>query len=108
MKEIQLMRDIQLEMTRLGHRLFRNNVGVLKTTEGQYVKYGLCIGSSDLIGWHKDGCRFLAIEVKTPNGRVTPEQQQFIDAVRNAGGISCIARSVADAVNAVKDDNGPL
>ena len=40
---------------------------------------------------------FASIEVKTPTGRVRPEQQQWLDAVQAAGGVAGIARSVEDA-----------
>ena len=40
---------------------------------------------------------FTSIEVKSPTGRVRPEQQQWIDAVQAAGGIAGVARSVEDA-----------
>ena len=52
---------------------------------------GLIKGSSDLIGWKcvpvtqdmvgSTVAVFVAIEVKTENGGVTPEQQNFIDIV---------------------------
>ena len=45
---------------------------------------------------------FLSIEVKTPTGRVRPEQQQWLDAVQAAGGVAGIARSVQDAQAIVK------
>jgi hypothetical protein len=38
----------------------------------------------------------LAIEVKRPRGRVTPEQQQFIDMINEAGGLAFVARSVEE------------
>lgn len=59
-------------------------------------RFGLCPGSSDLIGIGPGG-RFLAIEVKTPRGRVAPDQARFIDLVRARGGIAGICRSVEDA-----------
>lgn len=59
-------------------------------------RFGLCPGSSDLIGIGPGG-RFLAIEVKTKHGRVAPEQARFIDLVRARGGIAGICRSVEDA-----------
>ena len=64
-------------------------------------------GGSDLIGYRKvtvtpemvgqEIAQFAAVEVKTPKGRVRPEQQQFIEHIRSAGGIAGIARSVAEA-----------
>jgi hypothetical protein len=42
---------------------------------------------------------FAAIEVKTAKGRATKDQLQFIEHIRDAGGIAGIARSVDDAKN---------
>lgn len=72
---------------------------------------GLCEGSPDLIGWRTVevtpemvGQRlavFAGIEVKSDTGRPTPEQLKFLDAVREAGGVACVARSVEDAQRAL-------
>ena len=40
---------------------------------------------------------FTSIEVKTPTGRLRPEQKTWLDAVQAAGGVAGIARSVEDA-----------
>ncbi len=40
---------------------------------------------------------FTSIEVKTPTGRIRPEQQQWLETVQAAGGIAGVARSVEDA-----------
>jgi hypothetical protein len=45
----------------------------------------------------KKFARFTAVEVKTETGRVTPEQQDFISAVNDAGGIAGVIRSEEDA-----------
>lgn len=42
---------------------------------------------------------FHAIEVKTQRGRVSPQQQAFIDAVRRNGGRAGVARSPEDALS---------
>lgn len=63
---------------------------------------GLCVGGADIIGIHQATGRFIAVEVKTPKGRVSPEQQTFINAVRAAGGIAGIARSVEDALELIR------
>src|SRR5690348_9795815 len=52
-------------------------------------------GVSDIIGCLPDG-RFLAIEVKRPGGKPTPEQQQFIDTINQAGGLAFVAHSVEE------------
>jgi hypothetical protein len=53
------------------------------------------IGVADIIGWRKGG-QFFAIEVKSEKGRATPEQKQFIQDVKEDGGIAFIARSIDD------------
>ena len=87
--------------------MFRNNTGTLKDQNGRPVQFGLCKGSADLIGWKRvtitpemvgqQVAVFTSIEVKTPTGRIRPEQQQWLEAVQAAGGIAGVARSVEDA-----------
>lgn len=90
-------------------RLFRNNQGFATFAGGQRVKYGLANpGGSDLIGLRSVcvttdmvGRRlaiFAALEVKTPTGRIEPEQRNFIDFVRKFGGIAGVVRSPEDAL----------
>ncbi len=97
MKESDIQRLIMLALSEAGCVIWRNNVGVLKNSAGIPIKFGLCVGSSDLIGITPAG-RFLAVEIKTPTGRVRPEQLKFIEAVRKHGGVAGIARSPEDAL----------
>ena len=88
-------------------RLFRNNTGTLRDANGRPVSFGLCKGSADLIGYRtvtitpdmvgQQVAVFLSIEVKTPTGRVRPEQRAWMETVQAAGGIAGVARSVEDA-----------
>jgi VRR-NUC domain len=98
--EADLMRSIQIEASARGARLLRNNTGVLPDRRGIPVHFGLAVGSSDLIGWVKDGpvAIFAAIEVKIGNRKTTPEQNTFLAAVRAAGGRAGVARSVEEAM----------
>ena len=102
MSEKLIMQQIQLELAKIGVRLLRNNVGMLEDARGQKVKYGLCKGSADLIGWVSPSGKFCAVEVKTPTGRATPEQINFIEAVNRDGGIAFIARSPEDALQQIR------
>lgn len=89
MKESNIQQLIRLEASKLGCTLWRNNVGMLNDSRGIPVRYGLCEGSSDLIGIYKG--RFVAIEVKRPKKKPTEKQINFILAIREKGGISgCI------------------
>lgn len=54
------------------------------------------VGCSDILGQMRDG-RLLAIEVKAARGKVSDEQQRFIDVVRQHGGVAGVARSVGEA-----------
>jgi hypothetical protein len=45
--------------------------------------------------------RFLAIEVKRPGNKASPEQQQFIDTINEAGGLAFVARSVEEVERAL-------
>ena len=97
MREQDIQRLIMLALSEAGCLIFRNNVGVLKNAAGIPIKFGLAVGSSDLIGIAPGG-RFLAVEIKTPTGKATTEQLRFIEAVRARGGIAGIARSPAEAL----------
>ena len=97
-----------LAVSKVGARVFRNNVGVAVFDDGRRVRYGLCPGSSDLIGWlpvtitaDMVGQRvavFVAIEAKAAKGVARENQETFIAAVVAAGGVAGIARSDAQAL----------
>jgi hypothetical protein len=105
--EQSIQQHIRLACSTGAIRLFRNNTGTLKDQRGRPVQFGLCKGSADLIGWTTRTVTqdmvgtqvavFTSIEVKTPTGRLRPEQQAWLDAVQAAGGVAGVARSVADA-----------
>jgi hypothetical protein len=85
--------------------LWRNSTGVATHAPGtpgaRTVRYGLAKGGSDLIGLLRVDslfAAFLAVEVKTETGRLSPEQRMFGDLVIRCGGIFILARSVDDFV----------
>lgn len=54
-------------------------------------------GVSDIIGlWNGQG---LAVEIKTPTGRLSPEQKLFQSQFIEAGGLALVVRSVSEAVD---------
>jgi hypothetical protein len=67
--------------------------------QGRPLHAGLCVGSSDLIGYRQvDGvAQFVALEVKSATGRATKEQSQFLEHITAAGGCAGVVRSVEDA-----------
>lgn len=68
-------------------------------------------GSADLLGCLPGG-RFLAVEVKAPGGRLSPEQQQFLAEVRGLGGLAVVARDWKEIDQALREagyiSDGPL
>ena len=58
------------------------------------VRFG-AKGSPDILGLDNDG-RFVSIEVKTPTGRQSKEQQNFEKMVKTQNGIYILARSADD------------
>lgn len=102
MTESQLLDAIRLALGKDPSRavLWRNNTGIALQGNTR-VRYGLCVGSADLIGVANG--RFIALEVKTPTGRVSREQAQFLALVNARGGIGRVVRSVEDALDAVAE-----
>jgi hypothetical protein len=123
--EHEIQQRILLACGRGSTRLWRNNVGTgwagqatrvtagnlraaaqalrpgdVVIRQGRPLHAGLCVGSSDLIGYRvtPDGlAQFVALEVKGERGRPSTEQESFIETVRSAGGCAGICRSVDDA-----------
>lgn len=122
--EARILKSVQLAATHLGARIFRNNiaeawVGILEKymevksvvvypgdvilRRARPLHAGLCVGSSDLIGWTpvvvesamvgKSLAVFTAAECKTAEGRLSGEQRNFIEAVNGSGGIAACVRS---------------
>lgn len=60
-------------------------------------------GVSDVLGVLSDG-RILAIEVKTKTGRLTDEQEVFIEEIRKRNGVAFVARSVDDVIRELKKE----
>ena len=117
MSESELQREIMKAVTEAGGRVFRNNTGlgwvgrtgVKHETDGTVtvmihgarpLHAGLCVGSSDLIGYYRG--RFLSIEVKVGRHVITDAQENFLEQVRAAGGIAVCARSVDEVLDALR------
>jgi hypothetical protein len=81
MKEAEVTKAILNELKEMG-------IFVWKHWSGAFSKKGI----SDILGVLPGG-RFLAIEVKGPNGRVTDHQKQFLEDVFKNGGLAFVARS---------------
>lgn len=99
--EHTIQNEIRVALTENGYTVFRANVGKVKTADGRWFDTGLPKGHPDLYGFRPDG-KIFYIEVKNANGRVRPEQKQFIKTVKARGALAGIARSVEDALDIVR------
>jgi len=117
MNEHELQQRIRLACGQGPVRLWRNNSGALVDQQGRLVRFGLCKGSSDLIGLRtleitpdlvgQRLAQFVALEIKTPRGVVSPQQRAFLALVEQLGGLAAICRSVEAAEQALKLDTWP-
>ena len=82
--------------------MFRINVGKGYTPDGRYFDTGVPRGFSDLFGVRKADGRAVFIEVKTPRGRPTDQQKNFLETMRKSGAIAGVCRSSEEALQLVK------
>lgn len=114
-QETAIQRRIMLALSEAGCTIWRNETSgawvgkqlhragdQVTLTNARMIRFGLAVGSSDLVGIAPDG-RFLAVEVKTKTGRPSAEQINFIEAVRRAGGIAGIARCPEEALELISN-----
>lgn len=117
MSEKTILNHLQLLMSKLGGRIFRQNTGsawqgeTFRLKNGDLliknprpVNFGLCKGSSDLIGFipikinhshlNKTLAVFTGIEVKTGSLKPTKEQINWHNMVKSNGGISVITNKI--------------
>lgn len=87
---------------------FRANVGKFNTSDGRVITTGLPKGFPDLFGYRKSDGRIIFLEVKTPTGRVRPEQEKFIARAKQDGCIAGVVRSVDDARKLIQSEAGEI
>lgn len=123
MNETELQQNIQIESSKLGHKLWRNNSGAFTDNTGRLVRFGLGhtannqnFKSSDLIGFTmveitKDmvGTKlpiFTAIEVKNSKWKYTETerelaQKKFMDVIKMNKGIASFVNSVEGYIQTI-------
>lgn len=100
MTEHEIQNSIRLKLSELGYAVFRANVGKFQTKDGRWFDTGLPKGFSDLFAIKNGKIYFL--EVKTPTGKPTTEQLNFLAVMRDRYGcITGIVRSVEEAIKLV-------
>ena len=100
--ESQIQREILIAANRGETRLFRNNIAKIKHHD-RWISFGIPgKGGSDLLGWTSKTITpemvgqkiaiFTSIEVKTPTGKPSKQQTQWLELVNRVGGIGRIIR----------------
>ncbi len=105
------MDQIDACLNHLGITHYRNNTGAIMGAAGYPVKFGLCVGSSDYIGYMpikitpemvgKTVAVFLAVEAKAPGKKATKDQREFLDGVKAAGGCAFVSHSYEETKNGI-------
>ena len=114
--EAQISKAVMIEASKLGLRVFRNNVGLfyaldvisiivdsvkkgglsglltlIRSGRLRKIMCGLHKGSADLIGWMPSpNHAFVSIEVKKVGGRPSKFQLNWMKQVQLSGGFACI------------------
>jgi hypothetical protein len=119
MSEKAIQNAVLLAASHAGFTLWRNNTGQTWAGEATRLKdgsvlirnprplhVGLCKGSADLIGLRpvvvtaemlgQTLAQFTAIEVKTPQGKLSEPQARFLAFIESSGGLALVARSARD------------
>ena len=80
--------------------VFRANVGVFKRGD-RFVNTGLPKGFPDLFGFRRSDGKMFLIEVKNVKGRLSKEQKEFAEFIKDYPVLYGVARSVDDALRIV-------
>jgi hypothetical protein len=99
-REAVIQKLVRLAVCQSGRAIVvRNSVGFDKEHK---VKYGLGVGSPDLVGMLIPSGRVFCLEIKTETGVVSPEQKLWAAACRRYGGFCTTVRSVHAAMSALE------
>lgn len=97
-------------LERQGFPAWNNPSGCVRIAPDRWLQFGKK-RSADILGCLPGG-RFLAVEVKAPRGRLTPEQRAFLEAIRGHGGLALVVRGWRELDAALRRegyaDDGPL
>lgn len=100
-KEQQLVNNCLEFLKYKGIFAFRNNSGQIFLNDGKktrVVRMGVK-GAADILGIIPPDGKFVAIECKTKNGKLTEYQKNFGEEVKKRGGIYLVIRSIDELIN---------
>lgn len=101
-EETSIQNQIRICLSQNGCIVHRINVGLFYTKDGRPIRTGVPTGFSDLFGHVIESGKAFYIETKTPIGKASKEQKQFIKAMKESGAIVGFARSTEQALNIIR------
>jgi len=84
--------------------LYRYQVGKFYTADGRIIKIGIN-GFADLFGFRLSDGKFIVLEIKQPNGKRSPEQIKFGNAMSKQNIIYGVAHNIDEAIKIILDKN---
>lgn len=106
--EAVVLREILAAIGALpGVLVMRNQVGAVerfdeRTNSTRVERYGLGVGSADLVAILAPSGRWVCLEVKSATGRVEPEQAKWHERARSFGAFVAVVRSAEEACAAIE------
>lgn len=94
MKEFEIRDEIIAFLEAKGIACWKDPKPAFKPGKRAFKKSN---GVPDILGYLHDGT-FLGIEVKTPEGRISPEQREFMERAKSKGCMVFVARSIDDVI----------
>ena len=85
-------------------RLYPYTVGKFYTADGRIIKIGIN-GFADLFGFRLSDGKFIVLEIKQPNGKRSPEQIKFGNAMSKQNVIYGVAHNIDEAIKIILDKN---
>lgn len=105
-REQVLVRQVLAFLHRRGIVAWRQNSGASSGTRPNgkryFVRFNSMPGMSDVLAVLPGSGRLMAIEAKTQTGKLTDEQEQFLEAVTRSGGLGIVARCLTDVTEALE------
>lgn len=80
---------------------FRNNTGAVRR-HGRVIRFGLGVGSADIIAIVAPHGRFVALEVKDEKGETSDAQDNWQRVIEAHGGVYAVVRTIFEALAAVR------
>jgi len=110
-RETDLVYAVVHYLEMIGAVGIRINSGMIRledATGRERVFRGAGRGTSDVIACLPRSGRFLAVECKVGRNKPTPAQMDFLERVRQAGGIAIVAYDITDVIKVVEEAVNPV